>query len=111
MELGRMIRVQTLSILSPFKCTTTVGCANPNSIAIIPQGIVCQSNKGIWLLGRDLSTSYIGAAVEEYTTSNVVLSAQTVPGTNQVKFVMNSGVVLMYDYYYNQWGTLRAFLL
>jgi hypothetical protein len=28
-----------------------------------------------------------------------------VPGTNQVRFTLSNGVVLMYDYYFQQWGT------
>lgn len=84
--------------------TGTAGCTNPQSIVMTPQGLMYQSDKGIWLLGRNLQTQYIGADVEAYNSDNV-LSAVTVPGTNQVRFTLDSGVTLMYDYYYNQWGT------
>lgn len=89
---------------SPVYITSSVGCTNPNSIVIMQDGIMFQSDKGIWLLGRDMSTQYIGAPVEAYN-SNTVLSAQAIPGTNQVRFVLNNGVTLMYDYYFKQWGT------
>lgn len=85
--------------------TATVGSSNQQSIVFQPNGLMFQSDKGIWLLGRDLSTSYIGAPVEAYTQSATVLSAVNVPGTNQVRFTMSSGITLMYDYYYGQWGT------
>lgn len=88
----------------PIFITATVGCSNPQSIVFMPQGLMFQSDKGIWLLGRDLSTNYIGAAVEQYNADSVV-SAQNIPATNQVRFVLGNGVMLMYDYYYNQWGT------
>ena len=84
--------------------TAAVGCANPNSIVLMPNGLMFQSDKGIWLLGRDLSTSYIGAPVEAYNTQ-VVVGAQTIPGTNQVRFILDNNQTLMYDYYFNQWGT------
>lgn len=84
--------------------TSTVGCANPQSIVFIPNGLMFQSDKGIWLLGRDLSTNYIGAPVEAFN-GQTVLSAITIPGTNQVRFTLSGGVTLIYDYYYNQWGT------
>jgi hypothetical protein len=84
--------------------TGTVGTIYPNSVVFMPQGIMFQSDKGIWLLGRDLSTKYIGADVEAYNDYEVV-SALVIPGTNEVRFTLDSGVVLMYDYYYNQWGT------
>ncbi len=67
-------------------------------------GIMFQSDKGIWLLDRGLNTSYIGAPVENFNASTVN-SAVNIPATNQVRFTLSSGVTLMYDYYYNQWGT------
>lgn len=89
----------------PVFITSTVGCTNQQSLVFIPSGLMFQSDKGIWLLGRDLSTKYIGAAVEHFTNEGLVQSAVNVPGTNQVRFTLDSGVTLMYDYYYNQWGT------
>lgn len=89
----------------PTIVTSTVGCSNQNSIALIPMGLVFESDKGIWLLGRDLGTQYIGAPVEKYTQEGRVLCVISVPGTNQVRFSLDTGVTLMYDYYYGQWGT------
>jgi hypothetical protein len=88
----------------PIFITGTVGCANQNSIVLIPQGLMFQSDKGIWLLGRDLSTQYIGKDVETYNDFTVT-SAVVVPGTNQVRFTLNNGVALMYDYFVGQWST------
>lgn len=88
----------------PVFITSTVGCANQKSIVFTPNGLMFQSSKGIWLLGRDLSTSYIGAPVETYNSAKV-LSAVNIPTTNYVLFTLDSGVTLMYDYYFNQWGS------
>lgn len=89
----------------PIYITASVGCTNPNSVVLMPNGIMFQSDKGIWLLGRDLSTSYIGAPVEAYNDI-AVKSATSIPGTNQVRFVLDDGITtLMYDYYYEQWAT------
>lgn len=88
----------------PIFITSAVGCANPNSIVLMPNGLMFQSDKGIWLLGRDLSTSYIGAPVERYN-NELVMSSRAIPGANQVRFVLGNNVTLMYDYYFNQWGT------
>jgi hypothetical protein len=85
--------------------SSSVGCANQNSLILMPNGIMFQSDKGIWLLGRDLSTTYIGAPVESLTLDTLVNTALLIPGTNQVRFTMDSGITLMYDYYYGQWGT------
>lgn len=122
---------------NPVFITSTVGCSNQASIAFIPQGLLFQSDKGIWLLGRNLSTEYLGAPVERYNDF-VVSTASVVPGTNQARFSITSGVsgcifqnlhtfltangevlqetpnvfldgdggaMLMYDYFYGQWGT------
>lgn len=88
----------------PIFITSSVGCSNPNSIVLMPQGLMFQSDKGIWILGRDLSTQYIGAPVEQYN-SQIVLKAQAIPATNQVRFTLNSNITLMYDYFMQQWGT------
>lgn len=88
----------------PSFITSTVGCSDQNSIVFIPQGIMFQSDKGIWLLDRNLSTNYIGSPVEQFN-SNIVVSALNIPGTNQVRFTLDSGITLMYDYFVNQWGT------
>lgn len=91
----------------PIFITSTVGCSNQKSIVFIPSGIMFESDKGIWLLDRNLSTTYIGAAVQQYN-GDTVLSAVNIPGTNQVRFKLTSGIVLMYDYYYGEWGTFTG---
>lgn len=88
----------------PIFITSTVGCANQSSIVFMPNGLMFQSDKGIWLLGRDLSTQYIGAPVEDFNEFSV-RSAVNIPATNQVRFTMSDGTTLMYDYYFQQWGT------
>lgn len=90
----------------PTFITSTVGCTNQASIALIPTGLMFQSDKGIYLQPRDLSPpQYIGAQVEEFNDYQIN-SAQVIPGTNYILFTL-SGVstFLMYDWYYNQWGT------
>lgn len=88
----------------PIFVASTVGCDDQKSIKLEPGGLQFQSEKGIWKLGRDLSTSYIGAPVEAFNSS-IVQSAVSVPETNQLRFTLNTGEQLMYDYYVGQWGT------
>lgn len=92
------------SFSDPIFITSTVGCAQPNSIVLMKDGLMFQSDKGIWLLGRDLSTNYIGYPAEEFNAA-VVMSAEGIPGTNQVRFVLSDNNTLMYDYFVGQWGT------
>jgi len=88
----------------PVFITGAAGCANQNSIVMTPMGLMFQSDKGIWMLGRDLSTKYIGAPVEKYNEETVV-AALAIPGTNQIRFTLTNNITLMYDYYYDQWAT------
>lgn len=92
----------------PVFITAAVGCTVPKSVVLTPTGLMFQSNKGIWQLGRDLSTTYIGADVEQYNQARAV-SALTIPATNQVRFCLDNNVTLMYDYYYQQWSTFTGF--
>lgn len=88
----------------PIFIASTVGSENPNSIVLMPNGLLFQSDKGIWLLGRDLSTNYIGAPVEDFTQGQDVTSALAIPETNQIRFTLDNTQAVMYDYYYQQWG-------
>lgn len=89
----------------PVFITGTVGCANQRSIVMTPMGLLFQSDKGIWLLGRDLQTSYKGNPVEDLTASSLATSAVSIPGANYVLFGMDSGIDIIYDYFVDQWGT------
>lgn len=84
--------------------TSDAGCTAPASIAVTPVGIVFQSAKGIYLLGRDLSVSYVGAPVEAFN-SQVVTRATLIEDRRQIVFLCASGETLMYDYGAGQWST------
>lgn len=84
--------------------SSDVGCINPNSIVLFANGLMFQSNKGIYLLDRSLQTSYIGAEVEAYN-SYTITSAQRVPNTTIVVFTLSNGTNLVYDFFYSQWDT------
>ena len=88
---------QALSISSD------VGCINSQSMILMPMGIIFKSNKGIYLLGRSLAVQYIGSDVEAFNSSTVT-SAQLIVETNQIRFTLNSGITLMYDYFVSQWS-------
>jgi len=96
----------------PTFITSMVGCSNPHSIIFQPQGLMfeftSEAGNQIWMLGRDLSTQYIGAPIESLTQNASIVSAIAVPGTNQVRFNLSSGITLMYDYFYGKWGTFTT---
>lgn len=91
----------------PTLISGTVGCHNQDSIVLTPNGLMFESDKGLWLLGRDLSTKYLGDAVEGFN-GDMVTSSVCIPETNYCLFTLAGGGVLMYDTYYNQWGTFQG---
>lgn len=91
----------------PLPIAVDAGCEDRSSVVLTPVGLMFKSNKGIYLLDRSLSASYIGAPVEAYNQYKVV-SAQLIPNTTQVRFLLSSGTILMYDYFYKRWGTFSA---
>lgn len=95
---------QNSTLTIPLLVNGPVGCVDPNSIVRTPDGIMFKSSKGIYLLDRSLTVSYIGADVEGYNT-NTVTSAELLNSQNKVKFSTLEGPVLVYDYYYNTWST------
>ncbi len=81
-----------------------VGCPYPRSLVLMPDGVMFKSYKGIYLINRSLSVSYIGADVEAYNSQNIV-SAELMETKNQVRFLTDAGYSLVYDYYFGQWST------
>lgn len=83
--------------------SSDTGCVNQDSIILTPSGLMFQSPKGIYMLDRGLNLTYIGSPVEAFN-SDTVTSVQMIASTNQVRFTLNTGVALVYDYYVKQWS-------
>lgn len=89
---------------TPALVTSDAGCVNQKSISVVPDGLVFQSEKGIYLLTQSRQLVYVGAPVEAYnnqTITGAVLSAKT----NQVRFLVDDGRALVYDYLFRAWST------
>jgi hypothetical protein len=94
----------------PTLLTSDVGCVNAKSVVATPNGIIFASAKGLYLLDRGTSVSYLGAPAEGLlVTLNGVLggaitSAVLHTSHNQVIFTQsNGGATIVYDYYVEQW--------
>jgi hypothetical protein len=84
--------------------TTDGGCIDPSSVVSMPLGLMYKSEKGIYVLNRGLNIEYIGKEVEVYN-SDTIVAATLVSNKNQVRFALNTGIVLVYDYLVGQWYT------
>jgi len=87
--------------------TTDTGCTEAKSIIRTPLGLMYKSGKGIYLINRGLNVQYVGAPVEAYN-SNRVTSAELIENVNQVRFTLDTGVALVYDYFFDQWSVFTS---
>lgn len=97
----------------PQLISSDCGCIDPRSIVQTPDGIMFQSAKGIYLLNRSEQVSYIGAAVDYFTSNySTCTSAHMVPDRQEIRFTMTNpvaplvypaGVTLVYNYASDSW--------
>lgn len=87
--------------------TADVGCVDRASVVWTDKGIMFKSHKGIYLLGRNLQVSYIGAPVEDFNQFPVI-KAELVETKNQVRFLLAGSQMLVYDYLVDQWSVFKA---
>jgi hypothetical protein len=93
---------------APSLLTADVGCVSPTSVVLMAQGVMFQSQKGIYLAGRDLSCSYIGASVESFVQGNTVTSAVLMPDRNEVRFGLSNGNIVVYQDLFQQWYVIQG---
>ena len=90
-------------LIQPQLVTTDVGCTQPRSIVLGPNGLMFKSDKGIYLLDRKLQVSYIGSPVEKFN-SNTITSAILLEKVNEIRFTTLEGEVLVYNYLSDAWS-------
>ena len=88
---------------TPFSVASDVGSHNPHSSVLYPQGLLFQSNKGIYHIDRGLSVAYVGAAVEAYN-SLVVTGGCMIDDANEVRWTTSTDTIV-FNYFFNQWYT------
>jgi hypothetical protein len=81
----------------PTIVSAAVGCRDPNSVVLLPIGILFKSYKGWYLLDRSLGLSYIGQMVEAYN-ADVMTAATIKPNTTEIILLSSSGTTLLADY-------------
>lgn len=94
---------------APFtRIASDVGCVDPGSITVIPDGVVFKSRRGIELLTRSLQIQYIGSAIEPLANSmGPIASVVTIPNFTETRFIPSTAgnPVLCYDYDGKRWST------
>jgi hypothetical protein len=101
----------------PRKLAADVGCIEPNSIVVTSAGVFFQSHRGIELLDRGGSVSFIGAQVQETMAAYPVVAAAVLDDRNGlVRFslaegesgsrVTGNGRDLVFDLTIGQWQSV-----
>lgn len=81
-----------------------MGCTDPNSIVLMPLGVMFKSAIGIAMVDRSRAVSYVGAPVEAYN-AQAVRRATRMENRTYVLFLTDEGKTLLYDYFFQQWST------
>lgn len=96
--------ISTGGFSKPQLITSDVGCTDPASIVLTPVGLMFKSAKGIYILDRGRSVSYVGALAEAFN-SQTIRRATVMPDRSQVVFLTEDGTTLLYDFLFQQWST------
>lgn len=87
----------------PVRVMTDGGTSSWRNVAVTPMGVMYRGPKGIMNLTPGFTTEYVGAPVEKLLlVGDLMVSATTVPASQQVRFTTNS-YTLVFDYYHAQW--------
>lgn len=92
---------------TPQLISSDIGCKDPKSVLQTPDGIMLKTNKGIYLLTRSLEFLYLGAAVEDFNSTTIV-SSDILKDSNEIRFVTNDSVTLVYNYFFKRWSTFTT---
>lgn len=96
------------TFIEPELISSEIGCINEKSVVLTPSGLFFKSQKGIYLLSKSLSLTYIGAPVEIHNDLTIT-SATVVADKNQIRFTTNNGDCLVYNFYQKKWATFTNY--
>lgn len=89
---------------SPELVSSDIGCIDVNSVVLTPLGTMFKSDKGIYLVSRNMSLTYIGSAVERFNDLTIT-SAVVIPEENQVRFTTENSDALVFNYNTSTWAS------
>lgn len=92
----------------PLLVASDCGCNYPQSIVLMKDGIMFQSEKGIYLADRQTNVTYIGQEVDNYIVQSgpvQITSAVNLPNQNLVYFTADDSRTYVYDTFFKQWYT------
>jgi hypothetical protein len=101
-------------LTTPQRVPSAAGCIDPRSIVNTPLGVMFQSQRGLEVIGTDLSVQFIGQPVSTTTkTFPICVGAVFVESSSTVRFAMTNseaypnvgaGAVVLYDIRRGRWA-------
>ena len=117
----------------PQPVTTDAGCITPRAISLTQQGILWQSEKGLYEVDRSFGVKYIGAPAQGYSTQPQVTGSMTqvvntlsitspvytplpvqvtscvlLANVNEVRYSLVTGQIIVYNYFANTWSLFEG---
>lgn len=104
------------SLQVPRCISSDVGCVDATSIVEGPFGVAFLSLKGFYLLGRDLSLTFIGEAVQKEVGTLTCTSATLVPRHSEIRWLFDASIganttpiALTWNYKANAWSRWTSY--
>lgn len=104
------------SLQVPRLISGDVGCVDASSIVEGPFGVAFLSLKGFYLLGRDLSLTFVGEPVQREVGSLTCIAGTLVPRHSEVRWLfdtsigaLTSPIALVWNYKANAWSRWTSY--
>lgn len=85
--------------------TSHVGCRDPGSIVVTPDGVMRKTTEGIYLLNRQLADGYAGVDVASFN-ADIISRAIIVDNGTKALFLSFGGTTQLFDFFYGSWSQL-----
>lgn len=90
--------------MQPREVASDTGCTNRRSVVAGPFGVAFQSDRGLYLVGRDLGLTFLGEAVTDSLGALTIRSGVLIPKENEVRWSLSDGSALHWNYLKTQWS-------
>jgi len=88
----------------PYLISEAIGCINQNTIARVPQGLIFETNDGLYLLDKTFNLAPVGDRVKQQYDAVSLIKAVEIPEKHRVMW-LSDGNALVLDHKHQIWST------
>lgn len=92
----------------PWVVSPSIGCIDQRSIARVPDGVIFQSERGLWLLTQNERISPIGEPVQQKMYTQTVVGAGNIPNRHEAHFITSDGYSASYNWLKDRWSLISS---